>query len=844
MKVLKFGGSSVATPERIRQVASIIQKKSAESPITVVISAMGNRIKGELKVTDQLKKMGEMAAAGNEAYKDILRDLTNRHHQAIVELVSEKERDGIEKWFAKEIAELTGLLEALPHIRELSLSVLDYLMGFGERLAAAIVAAALRSQGLRAHYLDMTPLIETDEQFGQAEVNDAQTDKKIAEYIKEKAEGEEDGDFNVATGFVASTATGRPTTLGRDGSDKTAALIGRALKAEVVEIWKDVDGAMTANPEIVEDAETIAKLTFREARELTTHGGKWLMPDTMGPLEQIGIPLIIKNTLNPEHPGTVIHAETNGDKRIVKGISSLSKIALFNVVGPAMQGRKGLLKRVTGAVADADSSVIFAVQVSSEQSISLAVPEADAAKVKAALENELATELEKKRINAIERHADKTMIAIVGEKMKGQIGTLAKVTGTLAENGINIVSIGQSPDEFNITVVVDRGKEADALRALHEAFLHPERITLNLFVVGSGQIAQELLRQIEERQKDQTKKSKEEKGENNSEPSINVRVVGIVNSTRTVLNKAGVPLQRWQEELKAGKEMNVQQAFAAMKDWGLPNTVFADCSDSEAVARLYPEVLRRSTHLAAANKIGFASELDLYNDINAAARAGKVMIKKKTTVGAGLPIVSTLASLRASRDRIDKILAVLSGTLSYIFNTYDGSIPFSQLVRSAKEKGITEPNPRTDLSMKDAGRKLLILARDAGLPLEKGDVDIQQFLSPEAQAADVVEEFFDALEAVDDAEMLRRYQNRPEGTVLRCIASLEHGKAKIELQEVGPNHPLYHLSGTENKVSFKTRNYETSPLTIQGPGAGREVTAASMLGDIIEIGDAISKSKR
>lgn len=835
---MKFGGSSVADKKSIEQSVSIVAKGR---PVAVVISAMGSAKKGEPKVTDQLIQMGGMAAEGNEGYRSMLQQLVDRHRQTIQEVLSLPEQENLSSWFERETQELTGLLQSLTFTSELTVAMLDRLMTFGERLSASIFAAALRSRGIAAEYVDAREIIWTNDKFGEAEVDAAETNR----HVKERFQGRE-GKVQVVPGFSGSTSgreggKRRATTLGRNGSDTTATTLGAALKETglvddvVVQIWKDTDGrtdvngVMTADPRKVEDAEALEELTPREAAELTEYGMGALHSKAMGPARRARVPVNVRNTANPEHPGTLIHEEANGDKRIVKGISSMTDVAQFNLTGGGMRDKKGFAARVFNAIANAGISMSFIVQVSSEQSISFTVPERHAKQAESALKEELHHELGTGEIDSIS-YEPRAMIAVVGEKMKGQKGTLAKVTNTLRAHNINIVSIGQSPDEFNITIIVDKNDEIMSLRALHEAFLHADRKVLHLVVVGPGQVAGKFLEFVEQR-------------ENKEKQKVLLRVVGIANKKRAALKRLGIPLDKWRQELEQGKEMSPQQAFDEVKKFKVPNTVLIDLTSGEgskeAVA-LQIDALQNSHGVVTASKEGQGSELEQFDMLMNAAEQSGAPLKDETTVGAGLPVMITLDMLHSSGDRVRKVMASLSGTLGYLFANYDGSVRFSDLVKVAKAKGYTEKNPKEDLNMNDVRRKALILGRKIGFRMEVEDVEIEHFLSNEALSAQTPEEFFAALEAIDDAEIEARYQKaKQQGKVLRCLASIENGKAKLSLAEVKPTHPLYSLAGTDNKISFVTNRYpEETPLTIQGPGAGVEVTAAGILSDVLQIANS------
>ncbi len=815
MRVLKFGGSSVGTPERIKGLIEILKDYYGRGErFTVVFSAFSG-------VTDSLLEMGRRAAAGDGAYLDLFQHFKKRHQDAIAELLDGSLCGQVQAEMAQSHEALGNVLNGVFLVREASPRTMDYVVSFGERSAAYIIAHAVRQAGIPAAFLDARKVIRTNDQFGGARVDFAATYPLIQEYYTQNPE------IQIVTGFIGATEEGLTTTLGRGGSDYTAAIIAAGLDAAVIEIWTDVDGVLTADPRKVKKAFTVPKMTYAEAMEMSHFGAKVIYPPTLQPALQKRIPLYIKNTFNPTFEGTYVTDKRDPSGRAVTGISSINKIALLTLQGGGMFGVPGIAGRLFGSLARAGINIILITQGSSEHSITFAIPPEMAEKARLQVAAEFEYEMEKKMVEPVKVETDLSVVAIIGENMRYRPGIAGRMFQALGKNGVNVVAIAQGSSELNISVVVAHADEAKAMNALHEAFFLSDTKELHLFMVGIGLIGSTLLAQV----KAQADFLKEKRG-------MEVRITGLANSKKMCLDPDGIDLDRWAEVLDGTGEPADLAAFVQkMREMNLSNSIFVDCTANEKVAHFYETILESSISISTPNKIATSSSYLQYQRLkNIAARRG-VKFLYETNVGAGLPVLSTLEDLIASGDRIIRIEGVLSGTMSFIFNHFRPGMKFSDIVREAKARGYTEPDPREDLGGADVRRKLLILARETGLPLEAADVQIESILPAPAEAAPTVEDFFKALEQSDDDFERMVAQAEKEGKALRMIASLDNGKARIGLKAVDAAHPFYSLSGSDNMIVFTTARYEDRPLVVRGPGAGAEVTAAGVFAEIIRIGN-------
>ncbi|MCO6476334.1 MAG: bifunctional aspartate kinase/homoserine dehydrogenase I [Phaeodactylibacter sp.] len=818
MKVLKFGGSSVAKPERIRRIVEILKGYYTKGEkFTVVFSAFGG-------VTDSLIEMSSLAAKGDEAYLSHFEAFSRRHLDAVEELLEGEYRNTVYPELVNNHEVLKNLLYGIFLVREASLRTMDYVLSFGERSSAFIISHVLRQSGINTAYLDARKIIKTDKSFGAAMVDFNLTYQKIREYYSQNTE------VQVVTGFIASAKGGLTTTLGRGGSDYTASLIAAGLDASVIEIWTDVDGVLTADPRMVKRAFTISSMTYAEAMEMSHFGAKVIYPPTLQPALVKKIPLYIKNTFNPSFEGTLISDKADLGKHAVKGISSISNIALLTLSGSGLFGVPGIAGRLFTSLAQGGINVILITQGSSEHSISFAIQPHLANKAKRRVEEEFEYEASMGIVDPVKIEEDLSVVAIIGENMRYQPGISGRLFQALGKNGINAVAIAQGSSELNISVVINRADEAKALNALHEAFFLSDTKELHLFMVGVGLIGSTLIRQIRE----QGKFLKEKRG-------LEIRIVGLANSKKMAFMEDGIGLDQWKEVLEqSDTSMDIAIFIGKMKEMNLSNTIFVDNTANEKIASYYESILDSSISISTPNKIATSSGYLQYQRLKAIAKRRGVQFNYETNVGAGLPVISTLNDLINSGDRILKIEGVLSGSLSFIFNSFQEGVKFSEAVEEARRRGYTEPDPRVDLNGVDVRRKLVILARETGLSLEAKDIEVENILPAACQKAETVEDFLKEVRKVDGQFEKLRKEAEAEGKVLRMIARLEGKKASIGLRKVDNSDPFFTLSGSDNMIVFTTERYKDRPLVVRGPGAGAEVTAAGLFAEIITIGNYLA----
>jgi aspartokinase/homoserine dehydrogenase 1 len=816
MKILKFGGSTLDSPEHIHHVLKTIEKSYNEyGSIAVVISAL----KG---MTDLLIEMSRRAEKHLLDYKDLFQVFSDRHLDLVHSLFSTREKP-VREEAALLLDELKDTLHGVYLVKELTPKTLDFILSFGERLAAMIVTRALAQRGMDVEYLDTRLVVVTDENFGAARVHYEQTVTNILEYMSTHPQ------IQVITGFIASTVRRETTSLGRGGSDYTATLFASALNAEEVEIWTNVDGVMTADPQKVPQAISIDLMSYEEAMEMTHFGARIIYPSALQPVAAKKIPIRIRNTFNPAFPGTLI-SDRSKSSYPVTGISSIDHIALLRIQGSGMIGVAGISNRLFNALARHDISVILISQGSSEHSICIAVHPDSAEAAREAIEREFGLEIQAGQTDPVIVEYDLSIVAVVGENMQKTTGIAGRLFQALGKNGINVVAIAQGSSELNISVVVNKSDESKSLNAVHEAFFLSHTKTLHLFVAGTGLIGGTLLKQIRNHSRQLAEKA-----------ALNIRLIGVGNIDGMLLSEKGIDYNKWRESLDASQSgMNLDRFLQSMIAMNLPNTVFVDATGSDEPVRHYEAILNASISIVTPNKIANSGPYERYKILKDAASKHGVKFLYETNVGAGLPVISTLNDLLSSGDQIRKIEAILSGTVSYIFNTFRQGLAFSAVVREAQRKGLSEPDPRDDLNGRDVARKLLILARECGYPLEPSDIELENILPENCRSARTVEEFFMQLEKVDgEFENLRR-EAEEEGRVLRYVATLQDGAARIALRSVGPEHPFWTLSGSDNMIVFTTERYQERPLVVQGPGAGAEVTAAGVFADIIRIAHYLS----
>ncbi|MBL0048695.1 MAG: bifunctional aspartate kinase/homoserine dehydrogenase I [Bacteroidetes bacterium] len=815
MIVLKFGGSSVATAERIKGVAKIIEQQyRAEKKLAVVFSAFGG-------VTDDLIKVSQLAATQDNSYLDLFQKIKQRHLKTANELGLKQEK-ALYEFMEMRFAALQDLLHGVFLVKELSQRTLDFVCSHGELFAAKIIAHYFTSQKLKSTFLDASLLVKTDENFGSAKVDFLKSNKNIRAYFASSKS------IEVVTGFIGSTSKNEITTLGRGGSDYTAAIFGAALQASEIQIWTDVDGVMTADPRKVRKAFSVGAMTYEEAMEMSHFGAKVIHPPTIQPALEKGIPLWIKNTFNPSAHGTLISTKSSDPNYMVKGISSIDGIALLTLQGSGMVGVAGISARLFGALSQAKVNVILITQGSSEHTISFAVKPGDAEIARKAIEETFALEIKVHLIEKVRVEENLSIVAVIGENMRNTPGVSGRLFQALGKNGISVVATAQGSSELNISVVIHAKDLNKALNTLHQGFFLSDVKTLNVFLVGStGLIGSTLIKQIEK----QKKFLREAR-------SIELIIAGITNTQKMYFDEDGISLSRYKEVLETkGEKSNIKSFVQRIKELNLAQSIFVDCTSSAEVVSHYNEILESSVSIVTPNKLANSGKYTEYTKLRSAAKKRGVRFLYETNVGAGLPVISTLSDLLHSGDKIIRIEAVLSGTLSYIFNSYKKGIQFNEVVLQAKEKGYTEPDPRDDLSGMDVARKLLILARETGMEIEIKDIAIEQILPPNCVKAKSVTDFFKELEISNAVFEARRAKAEEKGKVLRFIALLENGKASIRLLEVDEKHPFYNLSGSDNIISFTTERYHDRPLVVKGPGAGAEVTAAGVFAEIISIGN-------
>lgn len=810
MKVMKFGGTSVGTPENILAIADILENRH-EDAVAVVVSAFGG-------VTDRLIEISTTAAEGSLQYKVYFRELKDRHHHAIHELVKGDLRQQTQQRADELLAELEAMLQGIYLVKELSAKSLDFISGFGERLSAIIITAAFQQKGLQSKLIDSASLVKTDNRYGYARVQQKATYEGVSKLADETG-------VLVIPGFVGTAHDGSYTTLGRGGSDYTAAIFAAGLHAELLEIWTDVDGVLTANPRVVKKAFPIAQLSYDEAMEFSYFGAKVIYPPTIQPALSLHIPILIKNTFKPDAPGTYITSEPGESQMPVKGITSIDNIALLTVSGSGMVGIPGTSMRLFGALGRSNISVILISQASSEHSITFAVTGKEAAKAQLVLEEEFQFELQAGKIDPISVENNLAIMAVVGQNMKNTPGIAGKLFSALGANGINVLAIAQGTSELNISFVVRSRDEHKALNVIHESFFLSDTKTIHLFLVGVGLVGKTLLRQLEQQKEKLLEDLK-----------LELRIVGLSNSRKMVFDTEGIHLNQWLEALENSSEIADPVAFAdRIAEYNLRNSIFIDCTAHEVVAAVYDQLLENSISVVAANKIACSSSYEQYHFLKKTAAKRGVKFYFETNVGAGLPVLNTLNDLVKSGDKILQIDAVLSGTMNFIFNNVGADMPLSKTVKAAKEAGYTEPDPRIDLSGLDVARKILILAREAGYQLEPEDVEVQNFLPDRVFKTPDMERFWEELEMQDKEFEEFRSKIEAAGERLRLVASFDGQKATVSMKSYSQEHPLYNLEGSDSIVLFKTNRYKQQPLVIKGAGAGAEVTAAGVFADIIRI---------
>ena len=808
MKVLKFGGTSVGSVKSILCLKRIVEREARRQPVVVVVSALGG-------ITDKLLSTAQFALRGDDRYKEEFDAMVARHHKMIDTIITEpKKREDLFNAVDALFEQLKSIYYGVYLIHDLSEKTQNAIVSYGERLSSNITAALIKN----AKLFDAREFIKTEHKNNKNVLDSELTARLVCDAFKELPK------ISVVPGFISRDEhTGETTNLGRGGSDYTAAIIAAALDAEVLEIWTDVDGFMTADPKVIRTAYTINELSYKEAMELCNFGAKVIYPPTIYPVCVKNIPIKVKNTFNPDNPGTIIKEKASNDSKAIKGISSISGTTLITVTGLSMVGVIGVNRRIFTALAVNGISVFLVSQASSENSTSIAVKDSDAEEAVKVLDAEFAKEIETGAMFPMHAESGLATIAIVGENMKHTPGIAGKLFGTLGRSGISVIACAQGASETNISFVVSGKSLRKSLNVLHDSFFLSEYNVLNLFICGVGTVGNKLIEQIQS-QYEELKLNRR----------LKLNVVGIASSTHAIFNRDGIDLDNFHELLQHSDESNTAHLRDEVIGMDIFNSVFVDCTASKEVAALYQEFLEHNISVIAANKIAASSDYGSYVRLKKTALARGVKFRFETNVGAGLPIIGTINDLCNSGDRILKIEAVLSGTLNFIFNEISADVPFSETVRRAKEQGYSEPDPRIDLSGTDVVRKLVILTREAGYKVEIDDVEKHLFI-PEALFNGTLDDFWKNLPQLDDGFEQRRKQLEAEGKRWRFVAKMDMGHTSVSLQEVEKGHPFYNLEGSNNIVMLTTERYKESPMLIQGYGAGASVTAAGVFANIMSI---------
>ncbi len=805
MKVLKFGGTSVGSATGIRNLKRIVEGQSR--PSVIVVSALGG-------ITDLLITTAKTAASGIESYKEMLSSIVTRHHEMIDDVIT-TDPDGLKKEIDTLLSELSSIYQGVFLIRDLSPKTQAAIVSYGERLSSRIVARLIDGSILH----DSRKFIKTERKHGKS-ILDSNLTRRL---VREEFAPERIADrIHIVPGFVSSDKdSDEITNLGRGGSDYTASIIAATLEASALEIWTDVDGFMTADPRVIPTAYTINSLSYVEAMELCNFGAKVVYPPTIYPVCVKNIPILVKNTFNPDGEGTIIRDKIEDDRKPIKGISSISGTTLITVTGLSMVGVIGVNRRIFTALAENGISVFMVSQASSENSTSIGVRDIDADEAVRVLDNEFAKEIDTGAMYPMHAESGLATVAIVGENMKHTPGIAGKLFGTLGRSGISVIACAQGASETNISFVVHGQFLRKSLNVIHDSFFLSEYKELNLFICGIGTVGGMLLEQIRSQKEELMRTHR-----------LKLNVVGIASSHRAIFSRSGLDLSNYRTLLNDGEESNVNHLREGVVGMNIFNSVFVDCTASKDVAELYQTFLDHNISVVAANKVAASNSYDSYRRLKDTALRRGVKFLYETNVGAGLPIIGTINDLRSSGDRILKIEAVLSGTLNFIFNAISADTPFSETVRLAKEMGYSEPDPRIDLSGQDVVRKLVILTREGGYKAEQDEVEKHLFV-PDDMLQGSIEDFWRRLPELDADFERRRKILEKEGKRWRFVAKMEMGKMSVSLQAVDSRHPFYGLEGSNNIVLLTTERYREYPMLIQGYGAGAEVTAAGVFANIM-----------
>lgn len=814
MQVLKFGGSSVAHAENINKVIDIVQKATINGRTVVVVSALSG-------VTDLLLQAASLAVNGSEEYKERLKLIEQKHLDAVKQLIPVTNQSHLLSMVKKVCNEMEDICNGILLLQELTARTNDRMASYGEWLSSQIIAAAFQAKGFQAFWVDTRELIITDSNYTTAGVDFSVTNQKITEYFHARKDN-----LFILPGFIAKDSSGITTTLGRGGSDYTAAILAAALDASVLQIWTDVSGMMTADPRLTTHAKIIPQISYQEAMELSHFGAKVIYPPTLQPVMGKNIPVYIKNTFSPDDAGTRIHngevkATTDKDNILVSGISSISNITLISLEGSGMIGIPGFSKRLFEALSNEKINVILITQSSSEHSICVAVDSNAAHRAKRAVDAMFANEIALQKVAPLIIETNLSIVALVGEQMKNHTGISGRMFHALGKNGVNIRAIAQGSSEKNISAVIAAADVKKAINVLHEEFFETGYKQVNLFIAGTGNVGTKLIEQL-----------LQQSSYLQNQMHLQIRVAGVSNSRKMLMNEDGIDLSNWKTLLDNGENADVNLFASEIIKKNLRNSILVDITANDAVAEIYESLLRKSISVVACNKVAASSSFQKYTTLKEVAREFNSQFLFETNVGAGLPVIATLNDLVRSGDRVHRIQAVLSGTLNFVFNNYDGTKKFVDIVKQAQDEGYTEPDPRLDLGGTDVMRKILILAREAGQRIEMNEVVNHSFM-PEKCMQGTVADFYNEMGKAEAHFKQMLIEANQKQCKLKFVASYQNGKASVGLQHIEAKHDLYHLYGKDNVVLFYTDRYKEQPLVVKGAGAGAEVTAAGVFADII-----------